>query len=218
MSKICAIHQPNFFPWQGYFDKIKRSDVFVFLDQSQKQKTGGCYVNRTQLNCNGQKKYFSCPIKRLSGFTPINKVEFSEPEWKNKFISVISNYYKKSKNFSYYYPYIENLIISTDTMNLCKFNTTIIKELTDHLGIKAIFLNQSDLDISSTSTQMLIDICKSVNADSYLCGSGASGYQDDYLFQQQNIKLIYQDFKPTTYGDDSSFIPGLSIIDYLMAS
>jgi hypothetical protein len=30
--KIIAIHQPNFFPWLGYFSKIKQADAFVFLD------------------------------------------------------------------------------------------------------------------------------------------------------------------------------------------
>ncbi len=43
---ICAIHQPNFFPWLGYFDKIKRCDKFVVLDDVQFPKTGGGWSNR----------------------------------------------------------------------------------------------------------------------------------------------------------------------------
>ena len=40
-ARICAIHQPNFFPWLGYFDKTVRADIFVLLDDVQYQKTGG---------------------------------------------------------------------------------------------------------------------------------------------------------------------------------
>jgi len=41
MTRVVAIHQPNFFPWLGYFDKMARSQCFVFLDDVQIQKTGG---------------------------------------------------------------------------------------------------------------------------------------------------------------------------------
>ena len=37
---ICAIHQPNFFPWLGYFEKIWRADVFIFLNQVDYEKSG----------------------------------------------------------------------------------------------------------------------------------------------------------------------------------
>ncbi len=46
---IVAIHQPNFFPWLGYFDKIARCDHFVLLDHVQFQKTGGVWSNRVRM-------------------------------------------------------------------------------------------------------------------------------------------------------------------------
>ena len=30
-----AIHQPNFVPWLGYFDRMIRADMFVLLDHVQ---------------------------------------------------------------------------------------------------------------------------------------------------------------------------------------
>jgi hypothetical protein len=35
---IVAIHQPQYLPWLGYFDKIDKADKFVFLDTVQFKK------------------------------------------------------------------------------------------------------------------------------------------------------------------------------------
>ena len=32
MARTCAILQPHYLPWLGYFEMIDRVDVFVFLD------------------------------------------------------------------------------------------------------------------------------------------------------------------------------------------
>jgi hypothetical protein len=62
----------------------------------------------------------------------------------------------------------------------------------------------------------LINITRRVDCDTYLCGGGADGYQEDDLFEAAELNLEYQSFSPQSYGDRTSFLPGLSIIDYLM--
>ena len=47
--RIVAIHQPNFLPWLGYFDKLARCDVFVLLDSVQFPKKSGTWMNRVKL-------------------------------------------------------------------------------------------------------------------------------------------------------------------------
>ncbi len=37
---VISIHQPNYFPWLGYFYKIAQSDVFVLLDDVQFSNEG----------------------------------------------------------------------------------------------------------------------------------------------------------------------------------
>ncbi|MCZ6913316.1 MAG: WbqC family protein [Rickettsia endosymbiont of Ixodes persulcatus] len=213
---LCAIHQPNFFPWLGYFDKIRQSDIFVFLDNVQIQKTGSSWVNRTKLNYLGKEKWFTCPIKRPSGYIRINEVEFSEKNWKEHLLNVLCSYYKNYTNYKSCYSLLHKLLNEINTENLAEFNIHIIKSLALQFNYKTIFILQSDLGIKSNATDLLIDICKKVGAASYLCGGGASGYQEDILFKENKINLIYQNFSEKSLTNKKDFIPGLSIIDYYM--
>ena len=57
-----------------------------------------------------------------------------------------------------------------------------------------------------------------LNCKNYLCGGGASGYQEDDLFKASGINLIYQNFSHPKYSqyNQEKFVNGLSIIDCLM--
>lgn len=55
-----------------------------------------------------------------------------------------------------------------------------------------------------------------VGCDSYMCGGGAAGYQQDERFQEENVRLIYQSFIPMEYDQGiDECVKGLSIIDAL---
>ncbi len=43
---IISIHQPAYLPWLGYFDKINRSDIFIYLDTVQLEKNSYTYRNK----------------------------------------------------------------------------------------------------------------------------------------------------------------------------
>ena len=46
-----AIHQPNYFPYLGFFHKLVRCDVFVILDNVQFNRGG--FVNRNRIKTAG---------------------------------------------------------------------------------------------------------------------------------------------------------------------
>ena len=55
--RVVAIHQPNFFPWLGFFDKILCSDVFIVLDHVQFPKSEGNWSNRVRMAVNCARRH-----------------------------------------------------------------------------------------------------------------------------------------------------------------
>jgi hypothetical protein len=220
MNKIVAIHQPNFFPWLGYFDKIVRVDKFIFLDHVQLPKKKGSWTNRVPIFVSGEKKWVTASIKRnFSGTKKVNEIQIElDDNWKRKFIKTLKYSYGKCVYFKEVMNFIEPLILFNEE-NLSKYNIHCIKNLMESLEIETSHLIlSSDLNQKGTSNNLLINLIKSVGGNSYLCGAGAKGYQDDNLFDTNGIELIYQNFNHPVYEqlNREEFIPGLSIIDCLM--
>ena len=97
MGKIIAIHQPNFFPWLGYFDKIVKSNLFIFLDHVQFPKKGGTWMNRVNLLVCGKAKWITASVDRnYTGTKKINEIKIkSNDNWKQKFLKTLEQSYNK---------------------------------------------------------------------------------------------------------------------------
>ncbi len=219
MRHLCAIHQPNFFPWLAYFDKIRCADVFVFLDDALFNKSGsgmGCWTNRVQIDMQGRPGWFGCPVRREPGPQRIRHIRIDDRQaWRRKLLRSLETNYGHAPGFAPAMAVLCPLIEFPADM-LASLNEHAIKSIASVLGIETRFVRQSELDVAGTATELLIDIAKAVGADAYLAGGGASGYQRDELFGLHGVELIYQDFVPQPYGDRARFRPGLSVIDYLM--
>jgi len=221
MTRVVAIHQPNFFPWVGYFDKIARSDCFVFLDDVQMQKKGGTWSNRTKMFVSGTPKWATASIDRnYHGVQEIRDTLFDpKSDWRKVIFRTIQSSYRNSPYYKDTIELIEPLLMNPDE-NLATYNAACIVAIAEEIGISTNkFSWSSQLDHSGQSNELLVSIVKSVGGDVYMCGGGASGYQDQTVFDLASIELVYQNYVPFPYqqfgGDE--FVPGLSIIDVLMS-
>jgi len=219
-GKIVAIHQPNFFPWLGYFDKIVKSDIFILLDNVQFPKTGGIWTNRVKIMVGKTADWITVPIIRsYHGLKLVSEIEINDTTlWRKKMLATIESNYKKTKYFQQIYPVIVP-VLENNISNLYRLNINILKTLTNLLGIpwrKCILA--ASLKIQTKGTDMLVDLTRAVGGEIYLCGGGTNGYQDDNKFSQAGIKLIYQKYKEPIYPQrgTSDHVYGLSIIDTLM--
>lgn len=218
--KAVAIHQPNFFPWLGYFDKIRRADIFVLLDDVQYPKTGGTWSNRVKFLINGEGRWVTAPIERAyHGTRAINEISFSDKDdWRGRMLRTIQAAYRRAPYFSEVWRVVEPLI-ANPAQNLAEFNIHAITTMANSMGFDTSrFVRSSSIPTDSTATQRLIDLTRSVGGEQYLCGGGAGGYQDDMAFKDAGLVLAYQGFSPAPYPQQGGgeFVSGLSAIDAAM--
>ncbi len=209
-----GIHQPNYIPWIGYFYKIYKSDIFIFLDDVQYEKNG--YSDRNCIKTPQGMCYLKIPVELQSSKTNYNKVRIkNELGWKEKHLKTISMNYKKSKYYDVVYSDLVNIYYNSFE-DLSSFNIELIKCICTKLNINTKFLISSELDITGMSTERLINIINKCNGNYYLSGLGGKNYQDELLYKENNIELEYLNIKLPSYNQLwGDFIPNLSILDLL---
>jgi RimJ/RimL family protein N-acetyltransferase len=199
---VVAIHQPNFFPWLGYFDKLARADTFVLLDNVEFSK--GSRTNRVEVLVGGQPHWITAPVQRAGIGGPIRDVLIDDGrDWRAKIIRMLQQNYSRAAAL----PLVEELVAHRDE-RLAAYNEHAIRRLAAEIGIGTRIVRASELAVDGRATQLLIDIVRAVGGAVYLAGGGAGGYQEDERFAENGIELVAQDFDAPH---------GLSIIHSLLS-
>jgi len=219
-ERVVAIHQPNFFPWLGWFDKFRQADVFILLDDAQFPKKGGTWINRVKvLSVDGNAQWMTAPIVRsYNGTREIREIELDDAQpWRERITAMLASAYSGAPHFSETMSLLEDLVAYEET-RLAEFNVNALNHLLRLLDLSDTQLvRASELNVSATATERLIDLTRCVGGDCYLAGAGAGGYQDDSAFAAAGITLLEQAFVPPSYAQGKvDPVQGLSVIDALM--
>lgn len=209
---IVAIHQPNFLPWIGYFYKIAKSDIFVFLDNVQYTKNN--FINRNKIKTPQGVIWLTIPISFKFGQL-INEVKINnKTDWREKHLKTLEMNYKRASSYEDVFKIIKGAYYLKDWQNLSDFNINLIKTIISYLGLNKPIIKSSSLDVQGKSTKLLIQLVKKVEGNVYLSGLGGAKYQEEELFKKEGIKLAYYNFAYPIYKQLwSKFIPNLSVID-----
>ena len=210
-----TIHQANYFPYPGFFQKVSLSDVYVVLDKVQFQFD---ITNRNKIIApDGSWTRISVPIKKGHKFFEARNVEIdNDLPWAEENWDLIHKSYNESPFFDLYKVFLNSLYKKSWNL-IFDLNLQILKKVFDWLDIKTEIVLESELDVTGTTSQRLLNICKKLGADTYISGIGGKKYLDEKLFKNNKIILKYQNYNPITYPQHLSktFIPNLSIIDLL---
>ena len=219
MTKTVAIHQPNFLPWLGYFDKMLRADVFIVMDNAQYVKSGGTWSNRVKAMISGEPRWLTMPIVRnYHGLRTYGEIEIDDTgNWRTKAIKSLQAAYARTPHFREVMPLVESLLVHP-TRSLVELNVNAALQILQAIGLaprQIVF--GSTLTCTGQATDLLIEMVRAVGGTTYLCGGGAEGYQEDDKFATAGLKLQYQSFRHPEYPQRTGvpFAPGLSIVDAL---
>jgi hypothetical protein len=218
VPRVVAIHQPNFLPWLGYFDKLVRADVFVLLDSVQFPRSGhGEWMNRVRLLLHGRPAWATAPIRRARK-ARIADVELDDDQpWRAKLLRTIELSYSRAPHFEETFALVEE-ILAHEERNLAAFNEHGVRRLGEALGIDTELARSSDLDAQGTGSDLLAELTVAVGGDVYLSGGGADAYQREESYEERGVTLRYQEFRHPTYPQATpEFVPGLSVVDALMS-
>lgn len=214
---VLASHQPDFFPYMGYFYKMFQSDVFVFSDDVQFSKTGRHNYNEI-LTANGPLR-LTMPIHYH--VQNLNEIQIAaDSTCIEKMIKTLWMEYKGAADFHEAFPVIEDLLYhAPDAKNLAEFNTKCLLTLADKFGLasRIQFINSSDLPITQRRDARIIEMCGLLGAKVYVSGSGAKDYHIEEDYAGAGIKLVYSDYQPITYPQvGRPTTENMSVIDYVL--
>jgi len=215
---IIAIHQPNYLPYLGFFDKMAKSDIFVIYDDAQFNKSDFQHRNRIRIYHGW--KWLTVPVEKKR--IPINEVKIRNEvkTWKGvkwadaHFRDIHDNY----KDAPYYSVYANELmrIYKRTYEKLVDLNMELIRFLMKAFDIDVKIVFSSDLGFTSKSTQKLVEIVEALGGDVYLSGPKGKDYLDVSLFERKGIKVVFQDFKHPVYKQRyEGFVPNMAAIDAL---
>jgi WbqC-like protein family len=214
--RTVAIHQPNFLPWLGFFDKLDRADVFVLLDGVQFVRRSN--ITRVDILHDGRPLTIGVPVRRPPRQeTEIREVSIDPDERAlRKLQATLRTAYGRAPFFDRHVaPAIE--LLARHRERLVDLNVALIRHLADGLGIAASKLRlQSELAAAGRKSELMASLTRAVGGTVYLSGRGAAAYNDAEVYSAQGVELRYQDFSHPRYDQGApDFVPGLSALDAL---
>lgn len=214
---ILSGHAPSYLPWLGQFEKIARSDVFVFHDTAQFERKG--FMNRNRIKTPQGALWLTVPVD-LRGYLEreLREIEVREElGWRQLHWSSICYNYRRAPHFADYADELEALY-ARPWRHLSELNLELIRFGLRALEIDTRILLTSEIPgISGRKSDFVLSVCLNLGADAYYCGAQGRSYLRAEDFEAAGVEVIFQEYRHPEYPQRfGGFLPGMSFLDLLL--
>lgn len=218
MPRVVGILQPGYLPWLGFFEQMRKSDVFVIYDDVQYDKHG--WRNRNRIKGPQGPVWLTVPV-RTSGLNwPANnqvEIDSTQGKWPAKHLGTIRQHYAKAPFFREYFPALEETL-TRPWQRLLDLDLALLDLLAGWLAIKRQVVLSSALEVSHPDpTERLVEIIKRLEGDVFYEGASGTNYLNLPRFAEAGIEVVFQDYRPAPYPQQyAGFQPFLSALDLVL--
>jgi hypothetical protein len=211
-----VVLQPGYLPWLGYFDLLKKADIFVHYDDVQFDKHG--WRNRNRVKGPKGAAWLTVPVLHSgrAGQSILDVQIDNHQSWRRKHLSTIGQLYARAPFREVVLPQLQE-ILERPWGRLVDLDLAIIDWLAAELDIETPRYRSSELGIGGERNERLLNLCRHFGATRYLSGNAAQEYFDVALFAAAHIEVTWHDYVHPTYAQlHGTFVPYLSVLDLLL--
>lgn len=214
----CAIVQPSYIPWRGYFHMVWKSDVVVHYDDVQ--YTRHAWRNRNRVKTPGGVRWLTIPVHahghQTEGLLVRDiRIDWHE-DWARKHWKTLCLSYVRAPHFARYAPELEAFYASRPE-RLADFTIALIEWVSRQLGIERTrFLRSSELRAEGDRTERPLAILRQVGADRFVNGPTARDYFDELRAAEAGITVEWMRYDYREYEQLwPPYDPAVSALDLL---
>jgi len=210
----CAIVQPSYIPWRGFFDLLSRVDLFIFYDDVQYDRRG--WRNRNRVKTPRGPQWLTIPVHARRHMS-ISAVETVNTNWPREHLATLTRLYDRAPHFEHYRSWLERVYAAPPRL-LADFTIALTIDIAGLLGIERTrTLRASELHAEGTKSARLVEVLEAVGATHYLTGPTAKAYLDVGLLAAAGISVEWMSYDhypeyPQLYPP---FDPHVSVLDLL---
>ncbi|MCC7016153.1 MAG: WbqC family protein [Rhodospirillales bacterium] len=211
-----VVHQPDFAPWLGFFDRLLDADAFVVLDDVQFLRRG--WHHRDKIKTRRGADWLTLPVEKCPRETPINRVNLrpARDEWVPAALALIAENYREAAHFGAVFPRIRALF-ERPWERLIEINLAFLDLAYEMLDLRPRVRFASEFGVATARSRRLLDLVMAAGGNRYLAGTGSLDYLDFDLFRAGGVDVEVRTFAhpvyPQLHGD---FVPGLSCLDLFL--